>query len=117
MFPVSEICVVRSSHWQQRTGRRGAKGRIGFGGDQRDIPSGVRATGGCCYGDQRAEIRGDFTYQGLVDDLEPVGLATSMKRGPANESVQVAVVGSIWGFGDKMDGTFCVYRKESRSKN
>ena len=28
-----------------------------------------------------------------------------MKRGPANERVQVAVVGSIWGFGDKMDGT------------
>ena len=33
-----------------------------------------------------------------------MGLATSMKRGPANESVQVAVVGSIWGF-DKTDGT------------
>jgi hypothetical protein len=31
-----------------------------------------------------------------------VGLATSMKRGPANESVQVAVVGSIC---DKTDGT------------
>ena len=28
-----------------------------------------------------------------------------MKRGPANESVQVAVVGSIWGFGDKTDST------------
>ena len=28
-----------------------------------------------------------------------------MKRGPANKSVQVAVVGSIWGFGDKTDGT------------
>ena len=28
-----------------------------------------------------------------------------MKRGPANESIQVAVVGSIWGFGDKTDGT------------
>ncbi|XP_071244550.1 kinesin light chain 1-like isoform X2 [Salvelinus alpinus] len=28
-----------------------------------------------------------------------------MKRGPVNESVQVAVVGSIWGFGDKTDGT------------
>ena len=41
----------------------------------------------------------------LVDDLEPVGLAMSMKRGPANESVQVAVVGSISGFGDKTDGT------------
>ena len=37
--------------------------------------------------------------------MEPVGLATSMKRGPANESVQVAMVGSIWGFGDKTDGT------------
>ena len=41
----------------------------------------------------------------LIDDVEPVGLATSMKRGPANESIQVAVVGSIWGFGDKTDGT------------
>ena len=28
-----------------------------------------------------------------------------MKRVPANESIQVAVVGSIWGFGDKTDGT------------
>jgi hypothetical protein len=28
-----------------------------------------------------------------------------MKRGPTNESVQVAVVGSEWGFGDKTDGT------------
>ena len=28
-----------------------------------------------------------------------------MKRGSANESVQVAVVGSIWGFGGKTDGT------------
>ena len=37
--------------------------------------------------------------------MEPVGLATSMKRGPANEIIQVAVVGSIWGFGDKTDGT------------
>ena len=35
--------------------------------------------------------------------MEPVGLATSMKPGPANESVQVAVVCSIRG--DKMDGT------------
>ena len=32
-------------------------------------------------------------------------MATNMKRGPANENIQVAVVGSIWGFGDKMDGT------------
>jgi hypothetical protein len=28
-----------------------------------------------------------------------------MKRGPTNESVQVAMVGSVWGFGDKTDGT------------
>ena len=46
-----------------------------------------------------------ITYQRLVDDLKPVGLVTSMKRGPADESVQVTVVGSIWGFGDKTDGT------------
>ena len=32
-----------------------------------------------------------------------------MKRGPANESIQVAVVGSIWGFGYKMDGTVIDY--------
>ena len=30
MFPVSEIFVVHSSHWQQRTGRRG--GQLGIGG-------------------------------------------------------------------------------------
>ena len=28
-----------------------------------------------------------------------------MKRGPANESIQVAVVGRIWDLGDKTDGT------------
>jgi hypothetical protein len=39
-----------------------AKGRIGFGGDQRDIPSGAPATCGCCYGDQRAEIRGEGCF-------------------------------------------------------
>jgi hypothetical protein len=41
----------------------------------------------------------------VTDDLKPVGLATNMKRGPADESIQVAVVGSIWGFSDKTDGT------------
>ena len=40
-----------------------------------------------------------------LNDLEPVGLVTIIKRGPANESIQVAVVGRIWGFGDKTDGT------------
>jgi hypothetical protein len=34
-----------------------------------------------------------------------VGLVTTMERWPVNESLQVAVVGNIWGFGDKMDGT------------
>ena len=38
-----------------------------------------------------------------------MGLVMNMKRGPANESLQVAVVGSIWGFGDKMDGTVIDY--------
>jgi hypothetical protein len=33
-----------------------------------------------------------------------------MKRGPADESIQVAVVGSIWGF-DKTDGTVINYIK------
>ena len=48
MVPVLDNFVVRSSqNW--------------FWGDQRDIPAGARATGGCCYGDHRAEIAGDFT--------------------------------------------------------
>ena len=38
-----------------------------------------------------------------------MGFATNMKRGPANESVQVEVVGSIWGFGDKTDGIVIDY--------
>jgi hypothetical protein len=81
---------------------KGAKGGIGFGGDNWNIPAGARATGGCCYGDQWAEIRQSLTSQKLID----VGLARNMKRGPANEACkQVAVVGSIWGFGDKRDGT------------
>ena len=32
-----------------------------------------------------------------------------MKQGPANESIQGAVVGSIWGFGDKTDGAVIDY--------
>ena len=32
-------------------------------------------------------------------------MATNMRRGPANESIHVAVVVSIWGFGDKTVGT------------
>ena len=32
-----------------------------------------------------------------------------MKRGAANEGIQVAVVGGIWGFGDKTDGTVIDY--------
>ena len=38
-----------------------ARGGIGFGGDQRDIPAGLRASGGCSYVDQLAEKRQDFT--------------------------------------------------------
>ena len=34
-----------------------AKRGVCFGGDQGNIPAGVSATGGCCYGDQCAEIR------------------------------------------------------------
>ena len=30
-------------------------------GVTREISAGARATGGCCFGDQRAEIRRDFT--------------------------------------------------------
>ena len=63
---VREICVSSfrdfcSSFQSLAAENWAAKGRIGFGGDQIDIPAGARATGGCCYGDQRAEIRGDFT--------------------------------------------------------
>ena len=32
-----------------------------------------------------------------------------MYCGPANKSIQVAVVGNIWGFGDKTDGTVIDY--------
>ncbi|CDQ72948.1 unnamed protein product [Oncorhynchus mykiss] len=41
-------------------------------------------------------IRGSNTrtFRGLLH----LGLATSMKRGPTNESVQVTMVGSVWGF-------------------
>ena len=40
---------------------KAAKVGIDFGGDQWNIPAGARATGGCCYGDQWAEIRRGFT--------------------------------------------------------
>ena len=53
--------------------------------------------------------RQGFTKQRLVDDLEPVGLAGSMKGGPANESIQGAGVGSIWGFGANMYGPVLDY--------
>ena len=49
----SSFQSLAAENWKEE-----AKGRIGFGGDQRDIPAGVHATGGCCCGDQRAEIRG-----------------------------------------------------------
>ena len=51
-----------------------------------------------------------FFFLLSLDDLEPVGLATNMYQGPANESIQGTVVGSIWGFGDKTDGTviYCI---------
>ena len=58
---------------------------------------------GCCYGDQRADLRRGFSQQRLVDDLEPVGLATNMQRGPADQSIQVAVVGGIRCFSNKTD--------------
>ena len=49
-----------------------------------------------------SELRSLFSVKPrLIDDLEPVGLATNMKRGPANKSMG----SSIWGFGDKMDCT------------
>ena len=36
-----------------------------------------------------------------------------MKRGPANESIKVAVVGSIWGLGDETDGTEIQFAEQS----
>ena len=39
----------------------------------------------------------------------------NMKRGPTNESIQVAVVGSIWGFGDTTDGTVLDYIQFAQS--
>ena len=36
--------------------------------------------------------------------LQPAGRRMSRNH-PTNESVQVAIVGSVWGFGDKLDGT------------
>ena len=67
------------------------KGGIGFGGDQWDI----------LYLLERVQWVGAAM---VTSELLPVGLATSMKQGPTNESVQVAMVGSVWGFGDKTDG-------------
>ena len=43
-------------------------------------------------------------------------MATNMKRGPANKSIQVAMVGSIWGFGDKTVGTVIDNREEGNLK-
>ena len=42
-----------------------------------------------------------------------MGLATNMKRGPANESIQVAVVDSISGFGDKTDSLWPMVTEHS----
>ena len=40
------IPVIGSSELEWKA----IKGGIGFGGDQWNIPAGVHATGGCCYG-------------------------------------------------------------------
>ena len=58
---------------------------------------------------KRQGLRWGLYLAKTIDDMEPVGLATNMKRGPADESRHIAVVGSIWGFGDKMDGTVINY--------
>ena len=94
------VPVIGSRELEGKAAKRG----VGF--DQWNIPTGAHAMGGCCYGDQWAEIRRSFTLQRLIDDLGgPVGLVTIMYREPANESIQVTMVGSRWGFGDKTDGT------------
>ena len=33
MTPASEIFAIRSSHWQQSTGRKGGQRGVGFGGE------------------------------------------------------------------------------------
>ena len=42
-----------------------AKGSVRVGDDQCHIPAGACAMGGCCYGDQWAEIRQGFTSKDL----------------------------------------------------
>ena len=97
----SSFQSLAAENWKERR----PKEELALGVTSEILPAGAHAKGGCCYGDQRAEIRRGFTWQRLVDDLEPVDFLASMKRGPANESVQFAMVGRIWGFGDNTDGT------------
>ena len=61
MFKVGEgnksLQIQRFLQFVPVTGSRelegkAAKGGVGFGDDQWDIPAGARATGGCCYRDQ-----------------------------------------------------------------
>ena len=87
MFKVGEgnksLQLQRFLQFVPVTGNRELEGKaakwgVGFGDDQRDIPAVTCATGGCCYRDQGTEIRRSFTELRLIDDLEPVGLATNM---------------------------------------
>ena len=57
------------------------------------------------FGSRELEGKAAKVELGLGVTREIYLLATNMKRGPANESIQVAVVGGKWGFGDKTDGT------------
>ena len=76
-----------------------AKGRIGFGGDQWDIPAGARAKGGCCYGDQWAGIRRGFY---LAETCRWPGASGFGDEYEARASQQEYTGRSG---GDKMDGT------------
>ena len=55
-----DFCSSFESLAAENLNERRPKGELALG-VTRDIPAGARATDGCCYGDQRAEIRGNFT--------------------------------------------------------
>jgi hypothetical protein len=63
--------------------------RVNFDSVSRSSYGGDQSAAWCEY------ILQCFTSQRLIDDLEPVGLVTNMQLVPANESIQVTVVGAL----------------------